>query len=235
MPVWRAGAAAALAAAGATDEAAALLDRLRDEVVPLREAAPTRRIEPVLNAWAQHDAPAALSWIRTRAPSWLDAPEISGAETVIATLFEGAAAPEAAANVYERALALEQRDPTLLNNLAYVLAVADREHDRALALAERSMALEGDALGSTVDTGAWALYGAGRLDEALAAARASLHLEAARAPAGAWSQIREVLAEHLDAIEAALAARPAQPDADVGNDGERRRRAARRRGGNDGT
>ena len=99
----------------------------------------------------------------------------------------------------------------MLNNAAYALAEADTEIDEAVALGLHSVAVDGRAASSTLDTVAWALYRAARYEEAHRWMVAALRLDALDTPTASRLESRDVPAAHLAAIEAALAAAVALP------------------------
>jgi len=59
----------------------------------------------------------------------------------------------------------DSKDPVIYNNLAYALALADRDLERALALVDQALELSPDDV-EFLDTKAWILYKMGRLEEA---------------------------------------------------------------------
>ncbi len=85
-----------------------------------------------------------------------------------------------AVEAYRRALELEPRQPTALNNLAWILATAKddalRDGAEAVALAEAACALTDRQNAGRLDTLAAALAEAGRFDEAIAVAEEGLAL-----------------------------------------------------------
>lgn len=72
-----------------------------------------------------------------------------------------------AERTYEKALKASPDDPQLLNNFAYLLAVADRRLDEALGFVDKALERVPDNA-SYVDTRGWILYKLGKIDEAKA-------------------------------------------------------------------
>jgi Zn-dependent protease with chaperone function len=83
-----------------------------------------------------------------------------------------------AANLYERVLSIDENQPTALNNLAWILLTASdmelRNKKRALALAERAVALEKSP--AFLDTLAEALYQNGFAQEAVETIKEAISL-----------------------------------------------------------
>ena len=77
---------------------------------------------------------------------------------------------------YEDALHFYPDNPMVLNNYSYNLSVNDRDLDKALAMAERTMELE-PGNPTYMDTYAWALYKLGRFEEAKKIMQQTLSLE----------------------------------------------------------
>lgn len=69
----------------------------------------------------------------------------------------------------------------VLNNYAYFLALAERDLERALAMAERAISLE-QGNSTYLDTYAWILYRLGRYDEAKKAMQQALSLDRSESP-----------------------------------------------------
>lgn len=84
-------------------------------------------------------------------------------------------------DAYDRSLALRQDNPMVLNNYAYFLALAERDLERALAMAERAISLE-QGNSTYLDTYAWILYRLGRYDEAKKAMQQALSLDRSESP-----------------------------------------------------
>ncbi len=204
-------AVAALAEAGEHGLAARYADVLaRETVWDLPPTEPNHStwtgLAMAVLAWTEGDADAGLAWVERSYPAALAWPELSGASNALASLYDEAGDVPASVNAWERALVFEPDDPILYNNLAWTLAVADVELERAEALARLSIALDGRYNANTVDTLAWALYRQGRYAEALDYSRDCLRMVAVdygwREAAG------DPLYQHLREIEAALRAAP---------------------------
>jgi tetratricopeptide (TPR) repeat protein len=83
----------------------------------------------------------------------------------LAQLEERAGNPAGAVAAYRRALARAPTNPTLLNNLAYLLTADPESRDEAVALAEKALA-QAPTSAAIADTLGWALYQKGELDRA---------------------------------------------------------------------
>ncbi len=100
---------------------------------------------------------------------------------------------EPAARDLDRALALAPDDPVAMNAVAYALALAGRDLDRAIDLAERALAADPENV-DVLDTLGWALCRAGRAREG------RVWLERARTLA---DPVFPELVDHLATCEAA--------------------------------
>ena len=83
----------------------------------------------------------------------------------LAQLEERAGNRAGAVAAYRRALARAPTNPTLLNNLAYLLTADPESRDEAVALAEKALA-QAPTSAAIADTLGWALYQKGELDRA---------------------------------------------------------------------
>lgn len=77
---------------------------------------------------------------------------------------------------YDKSLRYFADNVMVLNNYAYFLTIADKELDKAFAMASRVMALE-SGNPTYIDTYAWVLYKLGRLEEAKRAMQQALSLD----------------------------------------------------------
>jgi Flp pilus assembly protein TadD len=91
-------------------------------------------------------------------------------------VYDNSGRDDLAAAEYRAALASDPENPVILNNLAWILA-----HDAATAAEAPSFSARAIALNRTpgnLDTHGWALYKAGRTEEAEAALREAVSLAA---------------------------------------------------------
>ncbi len=80
-------------------------------------------------------------------------------------------------DAYEHSLRYDADNSLVLNNYAYFLALDSVQLDRALAMAERAVALTGNNP-TYLDTQAWVLFRLGRIDEAKQVMRRAIALDA---------------------------------------------------------
>jgi len=81
-----------------------------------------------------------------------------------------------AAKAYEKALILKPNYPSALNNLGFLLATTETDANKAVSLCQRAVELQPDSA-SFRDSLGWALYKAGRSNEAVAHFQAALKID----------------------------------------------------------
>jgi Flp pilus assembly protein TadD len=81
-----------------------------------------------------------------------------------------------AAKAYEKALILKPNYPSALNNLGFLLATTETDANKAISLCQRAVELQPDSA-SFRDSLGWALYKAGRSNEAVAHFQAALKID----------------------------------------------------------
>ena len=120
---------------------------------------------------------------------------------MLAQTFWQAGDTNAAKRAYEAGLADHPGDPTLSNDLAYLLAETNEELDRALALVDASLR-ENPLSAASLDTLGWIFHRQGRETEALQTLRKAQEL--------ADSEDPEILL-HVSAVLSALGRADASP------------------------
>ncbi len=103
-------------------------------------------------------------------------PDIAEAFHNLGFAFEKTGDLRNAARAYERALNLKPDYPSALNNLGYLLATSGTEPAKAVALCQRAVELQPNSA-SFQDSLGWALYKAGRHQEASSHFTAAIRLE----------------------------------------------------------
>lgn len=94
------------------------------------------------------------------------APDLAGPQLQLALLYEAAGDRALAIARYERVIELQPNQALALNNLAYTLAINEKDPARALPLARRAAAAA-PRQGTIVDTLAWVEYLAGDIPNAV--------------------------------------------------------------------
>ncbi|MFQ5462616.1 MAG: tetratricopeptide repeat protein [Phycisphaerae bacterium] len=131
-------------------------------------------------------------------------------------IFNKAGQPERARQAYEQALALDDRNWVLLNNLAFLLSDAFGDHARALPYARKATELFETKF--TLDTLGWIYVGLGRFSNAIAELNQALrldpgsietyyHLGEAYRRNGQFSQAKNALARAKEIAESARVSR----------------------------
>jgi len=194
----------ALAAAGCADQAspyATRLARLPAALAPVvdLQSSPIVGLALAGSSYLEADAEAGLDLLDAVAPEVLYYPERGGLVIVTAQLLEEAGDWAAADAAYARARAVDVENSVLLNNHAYVLAVAGEDLERAEWMARHSIARDYEADANTFDTLGWVYYQMGDYE------RARRWLEAAARIAGHRTdpmgvRLVNVVHEHLDAV-----------------------------------
>lgn len=85
-------------------------------------------------------------------------------------------AMDACYKAYDKSLAYDADNASVLNNYAYFLSLEERDLERALTMATRAVALS-DNNPTYLDTNAWVLFRLGRLDEAKKLMRQAIALD----------------------------------------------------------
>lgn len=158
-----------LAEAGKTDAALELARASRND---FPRAAELRDLEIRLLARQKH-LDAALSAARAAAAEWPDNTDLA---FLLGSLLDESGNKREAMTVMEGILKKQPDNFQALNYVGYTLAEENRELDRALQLLSRADALSPDQA-YIIDSLAWALFRAGRAEEALARIRRAVALD----------------------------------------------------------
>jgi len=220
-----------LATAGAGEDAMRVADRLaarvsiRGVVLP---GTPRTNRDGIIDAFeALAPAPdVLLAWLESRFADVREHPELTAATTAVTLALEETGRVDESIATWQRAVLSRPESAYVHNNYAWTLAETGGDLDEAERLARRAVSLEREPNANTWDTLGWVLHLQGRHVEARAwMVQALVALD--RAPPSTRAAARPVLVEHLEAIDAAIAASAPTDSADP--ETSRRDRRGRRR------